>query len=588
MDVRTTDVLVVGAGPTGLTAAALLARHGVDAITVAKHTGIANAPRAHITNQRTMEIFRDLGIEDDVWRTATPLRDIGFNTWAVSFSGTELARLPAWGTGPDRRGEYESISPCSMVNAPQHVLEPVLLTKARRCGADVQFGVELLTLVETDDHVLATVRDRSDSQEHQIRARYVIGADGARSTVARQAGIPSEGDESVRNWAVSVWLEADLTRYCAYRPSALYWLHQPGKDLFSATWICVRPWTEWVMVVVYPSRHDEPVLEEATASAYARAMIDDPDVEVRIKSMGTWSIGHALATSYAKSRIFLAGDAAHRHPPPNGLGSNTGVQDAYNLCWKLAMVLSGQAGPALLDSYDTERRPVGRTVVDRVMRSLENMEPLTRAFGLEAGLDAHQGRTRIAELAADTDLGRDRRRRLREALDLQNYQYNCHGVECGQRYASGAVLGAEATRSGTSQDEELHYRPSTRPGAHLPHVWVEHERQPLSTLDLVEHGRFTVVTGIGGETWTAAAEKASAALGVPLTVVAADYHEQYHDALGDWARVREIDGSGCLLVRPDRHIAWRALRCPADPTTELTDALRQLLARDPRMTREVT
>ncbi|MFE7462566.1 FAD-dependent monooxygenase [Streptomyces sp. NPDC057499] len=578
MDVTTTDVLVVGAGPTGLTAAALLARYGIDAITVAKHPGTATAPRAHITNQRTMEIFRDLGIEDDVRRVATPLSDIGFITWAVSFSGTELARLSAWGTGPDRRGEYESTSPCAMVNAPQHVLEPVILAEARRRGADVRFGVELLTLEEGTDHVLATVRDRSDGREHRIQARYVVGADGAHSTVSRQAEIPSEGDGSVRNWAISVWLEADLTRYCAYRPSALYWMHQPGEDLFSATWICVRPWTEWVMVVVYPAQHEEPALEEATALAYARAMIDDPLVEVRIKSIGTWSVGQALATTYSKSRVFLAGDAAHRHPPPNGLGSNTGVQDAYNLCWKLAMVLSGQAGPALLDSYDAERQPVGRTIVDRVMRSLENMEPLTRAFGLETGLDARQGHAQIAELAADSDRGRDRRNRLRKALDLQHYQYNCHGVECGQRYTSGAVLDAGLSGSGAGPDEQLHYRPSTCPGAHLPHAWVEHERQPLSTLDVVTHDRFTVVTGIGGQTWTAAAEKASAALGMPLTVVAVDCHEQYHDAQGDWARIREIDGSGCLLVRPDRHIAWRAPHCPSDPAAELTDVLRQLLA----------
>ncbi|MFC6882304.1 MULTISPECIES: FAD-dependent monooxygenase [Actinomadura] len=566
-----TDVLVVGAGPTGLAASALLARLGVRALTVSRHATTSPTPRAHITNQRTMEILRDLGIEERVRRAGTPARAAGANVWATGFSGTELARLRAWGTGTARKAEYEAASPCPMFNVPQHVLEPLLLESARENGADVRFGTELVAVEQDGDAVAATVRKRPAGEESLVRARYLIGADGGRSTVADRAGFRFDGDPGVLNHAVNVWLEADLTQYCAHRPALLYWFHEPGDELFTSTWICVRPWSEWVMAIVHPATggpdgasdgasDGAPGMDEAEALAHARRMIGDPDADVRIKAIGTWSIRHALATEYRRGRIFLAGDAAHRHPPPNGLGSNTGVQDAYNLCWKLAKVLNGQAGPALLDTYEAERLPVGRAVVERVSESLRNIGPLAQAFGLEPGLDAKEGWARLDELAADEERGRKRRALLREAVQLQHYQYNCHGVEYGQRYGGpGAAVVADGGEPPEPvRDPQLYYQPSTFPGSPLPHAWVERDRTPLSTLDLVEHGEFTLITGIGGEAWLDAAAQASAALGVPIATAVVDYRREYHDPCGDWAALREVDESGCVLVRPDRYVAWRS------------------------------
>ncbi|MFE0020334.1 FAD-dependent monooxygenase [Amycolatopsis sp. NPDC059021] len=582
METTVTDVLVVGAGPTGLVASALLAKYGIDSVTVTKHEDTALSPRAHIVNQRSVEIFRELGVEDEVMRVGTPIRALGNNVWATSFAGPELARLRAWGTGPERRGEYLAASPCELVNAPQHLLEPVLLSGARKAGADIRFGHELGEFTEYPDHVLATVRDHGEGTEYRVQARYVIGADGGRSLTAKQAGIGYEDESGVLNWAANVWLEADLTEYCAHRPAALYWIYRPGDGFHCTTWICVRPWTEWVMAVVFPEQHEEPpVLDHETALAYARGMIGDPAVDVRVKSVNTWSVGQALAGEFRKGRVLLAGDSAHRHPPPNGLGSNTGMQDAHNLAWKLAMVVQGHAGDELLDSYHTERKETGRVVVDSVMRSLRNLTPLAEAFGFAPGRSEEETWARIAELSADTTRGRERRRELREAVELQHHQYNCHGVECGLPYTGGALVHDDGLPPREpSAGERLRFRASTRPGSPVPHAWLEHLGTPLSTVDVVGNGVFTLVTGIGGQPWVRAADQVARALGTPITTAVVGYQQQYHDVYGHWAALREIDDTGCLLVRPDRYVAWRRHRLTADPAGDLAVAVKTVLGKE--------
>src|SRR6266702_7519161 len=215
------DVLVIGAGPAGLTASALLGRYGVSAITVTKYGSTANSPRAHITNQRTVEVLRDLGIEERVRAFATPSNLMGNNVWAASFAGQEIARLMTWGSGPERRADYDSASPSALINAPQHMLEPVILSAARSHGADIRFSTELVSITRDENAVQAVVRERDSGEEYTIAARYAIGADGGRSTVAAQLGFPMQGQMGLGG-SVNVWLEADLTKYTAHRPGVLY------------------------------------------------------------------------------------------------------------------------------------------------------------------------------------------------------------------------------------------------------------------------------------------------------------------------------------------------------------------------------
>lgn len=574
-------VLIVGGGPSGLTASLLLSRYGIRNLLVNKYRWTANSPRAHITNQRTMEVFRDAGVEAQVVAAASPHELMANNVWATSFSGRELGRLLTWGNAIERKSDYELASPSAMCNIPQHLMEPILANEALRAGSEMRFNNELLDFTQDGEGVTARILDRGTGREFTVRAQYMIGADGARSRVMELLGIPLEGEMGL-GCAVNVWLRADLRRYCESRPGVLYWMVQPGNDYWvgSGTFICVRPWNEWVMLFMYDPAQGEPDLGEAAVIERARRVIGDADIPVEILATSKWQINHVVAQRYAEGRVFCCGDAVHRHPPANGLGTNTSVQDAYNLAWKLALVLKGQAGPGLLDSYSAERQPVGRQVVDRAMESVCNMLPISNALGFKPGQSEAEGWNSLHELSADSPLGRERRAALEKAIQLQHYQFSCHGVELGQRYSSGAVLADGSEEPAYTRDRELYYHPTTWPGAHLPHAWLHDTAgRKLSTLDLCGQGRLTLLTGHGGDAWCRAAETMSRELGIDLAVRRIGLGLDYEDSYGDWARLREIDEDGCLLVRPDQHVAWRSQGAVADAEAVLLGAVKAVLAR---------
>ncbi|WP_432260228.1 FAD-dependent oxidoreductase [Cupriavidus sp. TMH.W2] len=572
-------VLVVGAGPAGLTTTALLATYGVRTLTITKYQGTANSPRAHITNQRTMEVFRDLGIEDRVLALATPNALMGNNVWATSFAGTEIARLQTWGSSEQRKADYATASPSPMCNAPQHLLEPVLLDCARERGAEFLFNTELTHISQTPDEVTAMLKDRITGEITQVKARYVVGADGGASTVVPQCGFEMEGEMGL-GAAVNCWLEVDLARYCEHRPGVLYWMTQPGNDYWvgSGTYICVRPWNEWVLLFMYDPAQGEPDLSEEAVIRRARATIGDDSLPIKVKAVSKWQINHVAAKNMRKGRVFIAGDAAHRHPPANGLGTNTSIQDAFNLAWKLAHVVRGNADERLLDTYSAERQPVARRVVDRAMQSVRNMLPIAKALGFEPGQSEAEGWQNVDELFGDTERGRERRRALQEAVKLQNFQFNCHGVEMGQVYASSAVVPDGHPRETDSRDPDLYYHPSTSPGGVVPHAWLEHRKARLSTLDLVGHGRFTLLTGVGGTAWRRIARQVSAALGTEIEVVSIGGPNcDAHDVYGTWSELRGISDAGAILVRPDRFVGWRHEHIDAHAAQALEEAMRGIL-----------
>lgn len=582
-----TDVLVVGTGPMGATTALALATYGVRVQVVNRYNWTANSPRAHITNQRAVEVLRDLGLEQDARRDATPWEWMGDTLFTTSLAGPEIARLRTWGTGDERIGDYLQGSPCAMLDLPQDKMEPLLVQRAAARGAVFSFNTEYLGHEQDATGVTVSLRDLKNGREYTLRARYLVGADGAKSKVMDDAGLKLEG-QLARAATAYVLFRADLTRYVAHRPSILYWIvtsnaafGEIGMGLLRA----IEPWKQWIAGWGFDMSKGEPDFSPEEVKRRVRLLVGDPKLEIEIDSTSVWYVNQAHAPVYSKGRVFCGGDAVHRHPPSSGLGSNTCMQDAFNLTWKLAFVVKGHAGEHLLDSYTLERAPVGAQIVKRANQSRLDYAPLNRTFrDADAADPVAAG---IEKLADPGPEGVARRSALAEALKLKNNEFNAQGVELNQRCVSAAVLpdkdaDPDATDEVWKRDPVLHVQPTTRPGAKLPHAWlVGADGRRVSTLDVVGKGRFSLVTGIAGQAWVEAAKK----LDLPFLRTVVIGLPGAQDVYCNWHGVREIEEAGALLVRPDGVVAWRQHRAAASVAQAqgaLEKALALLLDRQPQ------
>jgi 2,4-dichlorophenol 6-monooxygenase len=579
-----TDVLIIGSGPAGLTTAAHLSTMGIKNLVVNRYRWLADTPRAHITNQRAMEVFRDLGqdLENEIYLYAAPQDLMGENVFCVSLAGEELGRMKSWGNAPHSRAEHLLSSPTRMNDLPQTFLEPLLMKTACGRGTQTRMSVEYLRHEQDAEGVTATCLDKLTGKEFTVRAKYLVGADGGNSLVAQNENLPFEGKMGVGG-SMNILFRADLSKYVARRPSVLYWVMQPGADVGGIGMglvRMVRPWNEWLIVWGYDISQPAPVVDQAFATGVARQLVGDPDLEIELIRANTWTVNNCYATQLRAGRVFIMGDAAHRHPPSNGLGSNTSVQDGFNLAWKLAMVLRGQAGDGLLDSYNTERAPIAKQIVTRANKSIAEFGPIFGALGMDGGVDTDKIRANMAKLGDAGPEAEGQRKALREAIAFKKYEFDAHGVEMNQRYRSTAIQPDGQVEPAFAEDPELHAQLTTWPGSRLPHVWVfDTEGRKHSTLDLCGHGRFTLLTGIGGEAWAQAAAEAGKSLGLDIAVRVIGPKRDYEDLGGDWARVSEVRDSGAILVRPDHHVCWRRETVTASPAADLTQALTAILSR---------
>ncbi|OAL17989.1 hypothetical protein AYO22_11145 [Fonsecaea multimorphosa] len=563
-------VLVIGTGPSGATTALLLARMGIKSLAVSRHKSPANTPRAHIFNQRAMEVLRDAGLEPELNKIACPA------------TGEEYGRLWAWGNKPSQKGDYEAASPCVMSDLPQSLLEPVLVHEAEKAGAEFRFYTEFVQFEERTDRVHTTLRDRSSGKEFIVTSQYLVGADGARSAVLQSLQIPVIGRQL--NTAFNVHIKADLAKYISHRPGSLNWVLNPDAPDWSAVgnFRMVRPWNEFV-VSMHPATKDlgsfQPSEEAIRKRLYQ--MIGDDSVDIEILSSFSWSINDQVAERWQKGRVVCIGDATHRHPPINGLGSNTCISDAFNLSWKLAYVLQGWASASLLDTLTIERKPVGDGIVRRANNGMEAHRRLWSIIGLDP-----ETRIKATELlASDSEKGQEMRNCFREALEATDDEVQALGIQQNQVYLDSP---ATVVEPGDRAPDFSHLNPlkqvkiSTFPGYHLPHVWLAADSQSerVSTLDLAGHGRFTLFTGIGGDEWVEAARKWSKTHGPQIKAYKIGFRCDYMDCYRDWCRVRGVGEKGAVLIRPDHFVAWRCHDLVADAEAKLTAVLRQVLGRE--------
>ena len=517
---RHTEVLVVGGSLVGLSTSALLAVYGVPHLVVESHAGTAIHPRAASFHQRTMEVFRSMGLQRDVEAAAAAeFRQGGAIIAVESLGGKELAYFyRSYNDG------VEGLSPTDRLFITQVGLEPILRRRATDLGAVHLFGTDLVSFETRDEHVASVIRPRGGGAEELVVSDYLVAADGAHSAVRTQLGIPMTGRGSFAD-CVTIYFKADVNHLMGDRNLSVVYVNHPELTGFFRFSITGDSGFLAVFATIEPggarnTRVGEQIVQERCVEWVRTALGSEPDLPVEIESVQRWSAMAATAESFRIGRVFLAGDAAHVMPPTGGFGGNTGVADAHNLAWKLALVTSGVAGPGLLDTYSAERQPI-------------------------AALTVEQAYARYA-LRVDPSLPRDD---LMPPLDDA-------AIELGAIYRSSAVHdGGTPAR----QLDDPHARTWTV-GARVPHLPLGADGS--STLDAAGPG-FALLTGEDHELWQRAADEVEDALGVAIAVTPVD----------------PAGVTGAALVRPDGVIAWKPAKPAAEEAGQLGTVLAGLLSR---------
>jgi putative polyketide hydroxylase len=536
-------VVIAGGGRlVGLSTAAFLANHGVAALVIERMRGGSPLPRAAHFHLRTLELLRVIGVEDEVKRQSE--RDFVPEGAIISMdalAGEKLADIvPSLNVGVDA-----ALSPCRRLFVTQPGLETILRRRASEAGATVLEGREVVAVEQDADGVSVVVRDVDSGAEQRMRTQYLVGADGAHSTVREAADIPFDGRGVFSN-SITIYFTADLSPQMLGKPLSVVYVNNP---VFGGFFRLAKDCQSGFLVVnTVGDPRTNPDAANAAKDTSVERMTElvrvgagVPDLDVRIDGVARWRSSSDVARRYRQRRILLAGDAAHVMPPNGGFGGNTGVQDAYDLAWKLALVVKGVAGSALLSTYDSERRPVGKFTVEQAY---------TRYV------------TRTAPYLGATDL-------QPFVADLE--------IELGYIYRSPAILAGE--RGAGEVDRPGHGDPRlTRavPGSRAPHLWLDGDRGRCSTLDLFGRS-FVLLAATDGEAWCEAAPAAAATLpGVSLdTYRVGGAGLAVRD--GSFVEAYDVSSAGAVLVRPDGFVAWRARTAAGRPTDVVASALQTAL-----------
>jgi 2-polyprenyl-6-methoxyphenol hydroxylase-like FAD-dependent oxidoreductase len=528
----------------------------------------ADTPRAHITNIAALEALRDVGLDAECRRLGTSGDCMMHTRWCHSMAGEEYARIFSWGNDPQRKGDYITASPCAPCDLPQTLLEPALVRYATTHGFKCRFDTSFVSFEDNGSSgVITTLMDQLSGKEYRVQSRYLFGADGARSRIMKQLALPLIA-KSGSGVAVNVLVKADLSHLIEHRQGNLHWVMQPDRPHCDLGWMAiirmVKPWTEW-MFILFPKpgvERPEPSKEEYLVQV--KNFIGDDSVAAEILNISRWTINEIVAEEYSRGNVFCLGDAVHRHPPFNGLGSNTCIQDAFNLAWKVAYVLKGYASPNILSTFSIERQPVGQSIITRANTSFREHSRIWEVLGMFPEKLSDRV-AMLSELSAPTPKGHSRRKELQAAIKGTSHEFHGLGIEMNQLYTGPGVYAVDEPvpfklEGRAAIDPVLHYMPSTYPGRRLPHVWLNKRCpvEPISTVDLAGKGKFTLLTGIGGEAWKLAAMVVGKELNIEIRAYSIGFGQEWVDVYSDWEDLRGVNESGVLLVRPDRYVAWRS------------------------------
>ncbi len=556
---REVSVLIVGAGPTGLIASLLLEQQGIPTQIVERRPGPQRAPAAHAVNARTLEICRAAGVDmAAVEQAAAKPSEAGWVYWVERLGGRVLGRLPYEQQGDDQL----AVTPTPLRNLSQSRFEPLVLDALdEKAGGQPAWGCEWLSSVEEGDRIRSAVRDLASGREHEILSRFVVAADGASSRVRKALGIEVEGPAGIQSF-IMVHFRASMRGIPEIPPGVLFFICDPTTS--GGTFVIHDLDCESVYMIPFdPETESETDYPPERCAALMREALATPELAFEIEHVGSWTMTAQVATAYRAGSIFLAGDAVHRFPPTGGLGLNTGVQDAHNLAWKLAAVMRGEAGPRLLDSYESERRPVAQTNAQQSLKNALQLLQVPQALGLTASPEL--SRKQMDETLADAD----GRARVEAAISAQAEHFDMPGLQLGFCYERGAIVREPLDESPPVQVR--HFVPTGCPGARLPHAWLAGGGESL--LDRIPIDRWALIVGPEGAAWLDAIE------GEP--VLPLQLSEGLVPKLDVWLEAAGIGRSGALLVRPDQHVAWRYAEVDADPRARVVGALDVVLDRSP-------
>ncbi|WP_370942140.1 FAD-dependent monooxygenase [Amycolatopsis sp. cg5] len=536
-------VLVVGGSTVGLSTAVSLARYGIRPLLIERRDGSLIHPRATGLHPSAREFFRSVELEDQMREASAVLVNSLTKFSVTTLAGEDLSKVDRIATPPEdvvaatRRMSPTDVNPCA-----QDQIDRVLLAAAGERGVDVRFSTELESLSQDESGVTAVLLNRATGERSTVTADYLVGADGSSSRVRKELGITMEIEDRLGNPMIHVLFEADLTELIRGNEFNFCEIRHPD---YEGLMLSINNKDRWVFHRSYSD--DEETVDdypEDRCLDLIKGAIGLPDLEVKILARLPWRISAGVAESVREGRIFLAGDAIHVIPPIGGFGMSTGIADAYNLGWKLAMVLNGQAGPGLLDSYAEERMPIAEFTRDQAVLRLKFM-----ALHWDPRPEAEEERNAL---------------RIADPLVTSS----------GYQYSTGAVVGARAELP-SLEDVEVNLDGS--PGTRLPHLWVERKGEKISTLDLAGSG-FTLLTGENGDAWHDAAEKIAAETGLPLTAYRVG--KDIEDPGGTFGEATGITATGAVLVRPDNFVAWRHGGAHAEPHRHLSALLGDLLHRN--------
>ncbi|WP_432139497.1 FAD-dependent oxidoreductase [Streptomyces sp. bgisy154] len=538
--VHQVPVLIVGGSLVGLSTSLFLGRLGVRHTLVERHAATSVHPRGRGNNVRTMELFRVSGVEPGIRRAAATLADnhgILQTPTLVGDAGEWLFREI------DPGGGLARFSPSSWCLCSQNDLEPVLLDHAARLGGDLRYNTELLSFDSDSDGVTAVVKSRETGEHTTIRADYLVAADGPRSPVREQLGIGQSGPGDLFHNISITFRSRRLADVVGERRFIVCYLTDPDAD---GALLPVDNRENWVFHAPWHPERGETVEEftDERCVEHIRRATGVMDLDVEITGRAPWHAAQRVAERYRSGRVFLAGDSAHEMSPTGAFGSNTGIQDAHNLAWKLAAVLGGWAGEGLLDSYDAERRPVAEATSARAAaRSVEHSHP---GFAPPPGGGGGP---------------------QRGILD----------VALGYRYPRGAVVGADPAAPVVPEGLDL----TARPGSRAPHMWLRQSGDRKSTLDLYETSLVLLCDAGDPGGWHRGAALLADELSLPLTsyrIGTGSEADLTPEDGADWAAVHGVGHGGAVLVRPDGFVAWRSSGPVQDATSDLRRALTTVLS----------